>query len=87
MIDYIRDSPQLLLYFVSYIFSERFLPTIGLFYIALHFLLLFLYLLSPLDLIPEAVVGPLGYLDDFAAIFLSIVYWSVLFRRLLNQRR
>lgn len=31
-----------------------------------------IYLISPVDILPEAVLGPLGLVDDAAAIFLII---------------
>lgn len=30
-------------------------------------ILLLLYILSPIDILPEVVVGPTGYLDDVVA--------------------
>ena len=32
-----------------------------------------LYLLSPFDLVPEALVGPLGYVDDFVLLVLALI--------------
>ncbi|MBF0750866.1 MULTISPECIES: DUF1232 domain-containing protein [unclassified Pasteurella] len=31
-----------------------------------------IYLLSPIDILPEAILGPLGLVDDAAAIWLLI---------------
>lgn len=36
-----------------------------------------LYLLSPLDVLPEALLGPLGYLDD---LFMLLVPYLILRR-------
>lgn len=45
-----------------------------------------IYILSPIDLIPEAVLGPLGLLDDGGAIFVVLLtLWSVL-KRLQAQK-
>jgi len=32
-----------------------------------------LYLLSPVDLIPEALIGPLGLVDDFLVVVLGLI--------------
>lgn len=36
-------------------------------YVVLGIMVL-VYLLHPLDILPEAVVGPIGYIDDFLSI-------------------
>lgn len=38
----------------------------------LKIIVILIYLLSPVDLIPEAFLGPLGLVDDAAALFLLI---------------
>lgn len=38
----------------------------------LKIIVILIYLLSPVDLLPEAVLGPLGLVDDAAALFLLI---------------
>lgn len=35
-------------------------------------LVILIYLVSPVDILPEAVLGPLGLVDDAAALFLLI---------------
>ena len=42
------------------------------------FLLLILYVLSPFDLLPEALVGPIGWLED--AITVGLLYWYFIYR-------
>lgn len=32
-----------------------------------------IYVISPVDLVPEALVGPLGYADDFLVFFLPFL--------------
>lgn len=40
-----------------------------------------IYVLSPLDIIPEVVLGPLGLLDDGGAIFVVLLtLWRILKR-------
>ncbi|XP_030050337.1 E3 ubiquitin-protein ligase RNF170 isoform X2 [Microcaecilia unicolor] len=45
-----------------------------------------LYLASPLDFIPEALFGILGFLDDFFVIFLLLIYISIMYREVVTQR-
>jgi len=42
------------------------------------YLLLILYVLSPFDLLPEALVGPIGYLED--AMTVGLLYWYFIYR-------
>ncbi|XDV21522.1 hypothetical protein PO909_026613 [Leuciscus waleckii] len=55
-----------------------------------HILLVLLgalvYLASPLDFIPEGVVGLLGFLDDFFVILLLFIYISIMYREVVTQR-
>jgi len=41
----------------------------------------FIYIVSPLDIIPESAFGILGLLDDVFVMVLLAVYASVLYRR------
>lgn len=45
-----------------------------------------MYLISPLDMIPEAVFGILGLLDDMFVVFLLAIYVTVIYRRFLATR-
>ncbi|NWX58718.1 RN170 ligase, partial [Promerops cafer] len=45
-----------------------------------------LYLASPLDFLPEALFGILGFLDDFFVIFLLLIYISIMYREVITQR-
>ena len=42
------------------------------------FLLMILYVLSPIDLVPESLVGPIGWLED--AITVGLLYWYFIYR-------
>ncbi|XP_038648532.1 E3 ubiquitin-protein ligase RNF170 isoform X4 [Scyliorhinus canicula] len=44
------------------------------------------YLASPLDFIPEAFFGILGFLDDLFVIFLLLIYISIMYREAVTQR-
>lgn len=46
-----------------------------------------LYVISPLDIIPEVILGPLGLLDDGGALFAVVLtMWRVL-KRLQTQKQ
>jgi len=44
------------------------------------------YLISPLDVLPEAVFGFFGFLDDVFVVLLITIYISVIYRRLVAAR-
>ncbi len=44
------------------------------------------YLLSPVDLLPESMLGPLGLVDDFIVLLLAVVLPSVLKSRQDGRR-
>ncbi|VDK27025.1 unnamed protein product [Anisakis simplex] len=41
-----------------------------------------LYVLSPLDILPESALGLVGMVDDLFIVFVVLIYCSVLFRQL-----
>ena len=45
-----------------------------------------LYVVSPLDIIPEAVFGIFGFMDDFFFVFILVIYLSIQYRRVLAAR-
>ncbi|MCP9261896.1 E3 ubiquitin-protein ligase [Dirofilaria immitis] len=45
------------------------------------------YILSPFDILPEAVFGILGMVDDIFIVFVVLVYATILFRQLLAGGR
>ena len=42
------------------------------------YIFLILYVLSPFDLLPESLVGPIGWLED--AITVGLLYWYFIYR-------
>ena len=54
--------------------------------VVICFIVALLYFISPLDLIPEAVFGILGFLDDFFVLMLLTIYVSIIYRRLVTAR-
>lgn len=54
--------------------------------IVICFMAAIMYLISPLDLIPEAVFGVLGLLDDVFVVLLLAIYVTMIYRRFLADR-
>lgn len=83
----VRDCPTLIRHLWNEFFSVGGLMLMFRVRILLCFLAGLMYLLSPLDIIPEAVFGVLGLLDDVFVVFLLAVYVSIIYRRLVVSRR
>ncbi|XP_023070205.1 E3 ubiquitin-protein ligase RNF170 isoform X4 [Piliocolobus tephrosceles] len=86
IIERIMDLPTLLRHAFREMFSVG-----GLFWmfrirIILCLMGAFFYLISPLDFVPEALFGILGFLDDFFVIFLLLIYISIMYREVITQR-
>ncbi|XP_043094885.1 E3 ubiquitin-protein ligase RNF170 [Puntigrus tetrazona] len=86
LLDRLRDVPTLLRHAFREMFSVG-----GLFWMfRIRILLCVLgaltYLASPLDFIPEGVVGLLGFMDDFFVILLLFIYISIMYREVVTQR-
>ncbi|XP_062340342.1 E3 ubiquitin-protein ligase RNF170 [Osmerus eperlanus] len=82
----LRDVPTLLRHAFREMFSMG-----GLFWMFRIRILLCLvgaltYLVSPLDFIPEALFGLLGFMDDFFVILLLFIYISIMYREVVTQR-
>ena len=50
------------------------------------FLIVFIYFIVPLDLIPEAVFGVLGFIDDLLLLMLLTVYLTIAYRNVAVMR-
>ncbi|XP_069782002.1 E3 ubiquitin-protein ligase RNF170 isoform X3 [Narcine bancroftii] len=86
LMDRIMDQPTLLRHAFTELFSIS-----GLFWMFRIRIFLCLagalfYLASPLDFIPEAFFGILGFLDDLFVIFLLLIYISIMYREAVTQR-
>ncbi|XP_061118240.1 E3 ubiquitin-protein ligase RNF170 isoform X1 [Conger conger] len=86
LMDRLRDVPTLLRHAFREMFSVG-----GLFWMFRLRILLCLvgaltYLASPLDFIPEALFGLLGFLDDLFVILLLFIYISIMYREVVTQR-
>ncbi|XP_046870772.1 E3 ubiquitin-protein ligase RNF170 [Hypomesus transpacificus] len=82
----LRDVPTLLRHAFREMFSMG-----GLFWMFRIRILLCLvgaltYLVSPLDFVPEALFGLLGFMDDFFVILLLFIYISIMYREVVTQR-
>lgn len=83
----VRDCPTLMRHLWNEFFSVGGLMLMFRIRIVLCFLAALMYLFSPLDIIPEAVFGVLGLLDDVFVLFLLAIYISIIYRRLVVSRR
>jgi RING finger protein 170 len=83
----IRDCPTLMRHLWNEFFSVGGLMLMFRIRIVLCFLAALMYLFSPLDIIPEAVFGVLGLLDDVFVLFLLAIHISIIYRRLVVSRR
>jgi len=83
VMEMIRDLPVLLRHLVHYLFSGEGLHLAFQLRVAILVAIWLLYLLSPLDLIPEAVFGLVGLLDDLVIFFLIAMYLTFFFRQIM----
>lgn len=71
--------------------SNDFFSSNGLFYmfrirVFICVLAAIMYLISPLDMIPEAVFGIFGLIDDIVVVVLLAIYVTIIYRRFLSTR-
>lgn len=85
-LDYLWDLPTLLRHAGSEFFSVGGIMYMFRLRILLCFVAAVMYLISPLDMIPEAVFGILGLLDDMFVVLLLAIYVTVIYRRFLATR-
>ena len=52
----------------------------------MYLFIVVIYILSPFDIIPESVLGVLGFLDDLAITAVILLYLTVMFRQSLANR-
>jgi len=84
--EYLIDLPTLLRHCVSEVFSLGGLIWMFRLRVLLCCLFALLYLISPLDILPEAVFGFFGLLDDVFVVLLVTIYISIIYRRLVAAR-
>ncbi|XP_073517272.1 E3 ubiquitin-protein ligase RNF170 [Phyllobates terribilis] len=86
LVDRIMDLPTLLRHAFREMFSVGGLFRMFRIRIVLCLLGALFYLVSPLDIIPEALFGILGFMDDLFVIFLLLIYISIMYREVVTQR-
>lgn len=84
--DYIRDLPTLLRHTYNEFFTVGGLIWMFRLRVMICFIAAVLYFISPLDIIPEAVFGLLGFLDDFFIILLLAIYITLIYRQFVQNR-
>lgn len=80
LMHYVYDIPILFRHLVRDLFTVRGLILLYRLHILFILFLFVVYLLSPFDLLPEAVFGVLGLLDDVIILLGVIVYISIVYR-------
>eukprot|EP00117_Sycon_ciliatum_P012609 scpid88833/ scgid5395/ RING finger protein 170; Putative LAG1-interacting protein len=78
--EYIADAPALLSYLWHQLWTGHYLLLMFRVRVLLSIVVMVVYLLSPLDIIPEAVFGLFGLLDDLVLVVFVIMYLTVLTR-------
>lgn len=86
LIDYLRDLPTLLRHAFTEFFTVGGLIWMFRLRILVCFFAAFLYFISPLDIIPEAVFGVLGFMDDLFILLLLAIYISIIYRQYVRNR-
>ena len=84
--DYIRDLPALLRHLWREFFSVGGLVMMFRFRIVLCLVAVLAYLLSPLDILPEALFGVIGFLDDIFILLLVLIYVTIIYRQVVAER-
>jgi len=86
LMDYFWDLPALLRHLLREFFSVGGLVIMFRARIVLCVVAILVYLISPLDILPEAVLGLLGLLDDLFVLLLVLVYMTIIYRQVVAQR-
>ena len=81
-----RDTPTLLHHVLRELFSLQGMSCCSRLWIILLFLLMATYLVSPIDLIPEVLFGPLGLVDDLVSLVMVLVYVAQTYRQDITHR-
>ena len=79
--EYLMDFPVLARHLLRELFTVQGLVWMFRARVLLYLSLVVLYLISPLDLIPESVAGIVGLLDDIVIVLVVCVYVTVLYRQ------
>eukprot|EP00092_Neocalanus_flemingeri_P035788 GFUD01038968.1.p1 GENE.GFUD01038968.1~~GFUD01038968.1.p1 ORF type:complete len:249 (-),score=41.19 GFUD01038968.1:131-877(-) len=85
IVEQVRDLPMLLRHLVIYLFSGDGLHLAFQLRVGVLAVVWVVYLLSPLDLLPEAVFGLIGLLDDLVIFLLISMYLTFFFRQIMSN--
>ncbi|XP_033636486.1 E3 ubiquitin-protein ligase RNF170-like [Asterias rubens] len=86
LMDYVRDLPTLFRHAMREFFTLSGLVWMFRLRIIICFFAALLYFISPLDIIPEAVFGILGFLDDLFILLLLAIYVTIIYRGFIAAR-
>ena len=85
MLEQLYDLPMLLRHLLLYLFSGEGLHLAFQLRVAVLSVFWLLYFVSPLDLIPEALFGLVGLLDDLVIFLLVSMYLTFFFRQVITN--
>lgn len=85
-LDQLRELPTFLRHLFREFFTFRGLFIMVRVRLLFCLLFVFLYVLAPLDIIPEAVFGFFGLIDDALIILIILIYLNSLFRNVIHER-
>lgn len=81
--EWIHDAPTLLRHFFQDLVSPRGIMQLWRLRIIVMLICVVLYLLSPLDLLPEAVLGLFGFFDDLLILLIVLMYCIFVYRQVV----
>ncbi|CAL1529550.1 unnamed protein product [Lymnaea stagnalis] len=84
--EYLQDLPTLLRHAFQEFFSVGGLMWMFRFRIVILVIAAFIYLVSPLDILPEGAFGLIGFLDDIFILLFIAVYISIIYRQVVAGR-
>ena len=87
LMDYIRDMPTLTRHLFQELFSPRGIFLLWKVRVFLLIILVLLYVLSPLDIIPESIFGLVGIIDDIVITMLIVFLLTFIYRTAIVQHR
>lgn len=82
----VRDGPTILRHVFSEMFSTSGLSYYNRLWIVLILILVLVYFVSPIDILPELILGPIGYIDDLGSIIVAMMYIVQLYRQDMGRR-
>lgn len=82
----LRDTPTLVPHVLRELFALRGLSCCNRLLVSILLLFAIVYLISPIDLLPELILGPFGYIDDVVSIAMALVYVVQIYRQDIMRR-